>query len=388
MSLPHLLVAHPTIFQWDEVQRFEREILSNPRATELDASEFFHRFPKFLLLGQGSRLRREVVFVESESGQQSRVDFFRQNFGEIFWDIIVLKKPHVPAFVREDGQHPRPASIVYDAINQAEDYRTLIDTELDIRKQLEAKGISVFRPKIFVVVGRSPEDMSPVRLRDLHDRLSHGTIEFWTYDDIFNFAKEHYRATSLTVLPVSVFAERSKPFYVTTEDFISTLTSYGGVSRAVARVCIEAIGVVQEASPGAEYGVSSWRGNNRFHLDVPAVSRPKAFEMMEAVELAAMGVGLYSLASECRLVPVARAERGTYGDYLMRPLEYATDNLHTLGGDNLAAVKISGILHGGDSVASLMLHQYVRQMSASRTFSDKIVVVVDFKSHKVLIRRA
>ena len=151
---------------------------------------------------------------------------------------------------------------------------------------------------------------------------------------------------------------------------------------------MEALAVVQEASPRAEYLVSSWRGSNRFRLDAPTASRSKVFETEEAVELAATGIGLYSLASECRLVPVARARHSTGVDYWVCPSEYATDNLQTLGRENSAVVEISGTLRGGRSAASLRLRQKMRQVSASRTFADKIVVVVDFESHEVLIRRA
>ena len=85
---PILVEAHPTVFRRADLDAFEREILCNPAATEHDASRFFAKFPKFLLLGQGDEVRREVVLIDTSSGTRQRVDFFRRLYGQAFWDIV------------------------------------------------------------------------------------------------------------------------------------------------------------------------------------------------------------------------------------------------------------------------------------------------------------
>lgn len=52
--------AQRSIFDMAELDDYEKTILANPKATELEASEFFARFPKFLLRGSGEKLEREV----------------------------------------------------------------------------------------------------------------------------------------------------------------------------------------------------------------------------------------------------------------------------------------------------------------------------------------
>jgi Domain of unknown function (DUF4263) len=202
--LPCIVLAGFPIFQWEEIRNFEEDILNNSAATEVTASDFFDRFPKFLLMGHGHRLQREVVLVETGSGRKQRVDFFRQNHGTAFWDVIELKSPKFSAVSRPDGAHPRLSGTVYDAINQAQDYRDTIDSDPALRERLMTRGISVYRPEILIVAGRSDNLIDPIRMRELYDRIRSGPIEFRTYDDIHRFAVDHYRATKLMVLPASI----------------------------------------------------------------------------------------------------------------------------------------------------------------------------------------
>ena len=180
---------------------FEREILANPKATEHDASRFFDRFPKFLRLGEGEALRREVVFVDPSNRTMCRVDFFRKSYGRHSWDIIEVKRPQVPFVVNAAGAHPCLSSSVKKALDQAEDYRDLIIASADVRVQLLRKGIRVYRPRMIVVAGRLGDDLPNEVIEVLKDRIRRGPIEAWSFTDIFAFAKEHYVANAVIVWP-------------------------------------------------------------------------------------------------------------------------------------------------------------------------------------------
>lgn len=201
---PLLARLHPTTFLRNELEAFEREVLQNPAATEHTASQFFEKLPKFLFMGQGREVRREVVLLEEETGKRQRVDFFRSDYGKRFWDIVELKTPRGDAVVGVKSDHPRFSAVIQRAIDQAEDYRNLIGAEPRIRDQLSSRGIHIFRPRILVVAARGCEELDPDRLEELYDRVRRrGPIEFMTYDDIFRFAKEHYQALGSIVLPAS-----------------------------------------------------------------------------------------------------------------------------------------------------------------------------------------
>jgi hypothetical protein len=198
------VLTHPALFDRLEIDAYEREVLSNPRATEHDASRFFANYPKFLFLGRGSRVRREVVFLDAASGRRSRVDFFRQNYGDVYWDIIELKSPTVESVTRAYGDHPRPSSAVYDALNQAEDYRSALDRDRQARAALSLRGIKVLRPQILLIVGRTPNAIDPDAMRELFDRCRRGPTEFLTYDDLYRFAIDHYADSGFVVVPATI----------------------------------------------------------------------------------------------------------------------------------------------------------------------------------------
>lgn len=198
-----IAVAHPTLFEPCEIALFEDRILANPQATEHDASEFFARHPKFLFLGLGAEIRREVVILAQGDKRTRRVDFFRRSFGEAFWDIIELKGPTKPSVVAAESGHPRPSSAMTEAINQAEDYRDLIIADDSLRYRLWHLGIAVCRPQILVIVGQHPDEVPPETLAALYDRIRRGSIEARTYTDIYRFAKEH--CSRNTVVLVGTF---------------------------------------------------------------------------------------------------------------------------------------------------------------------------------------
>lgn len=56
------------------------------------------------------------------------------------------------------------------AVNQAQDYRDLLDADGEARKILESKGIRVWRPQIIVVVGKRDETFEEELIRTLLDR--------------------------------------------------------------------------------------------------------------------------------------------------------------------------------------------------------------------------
>lgn len=207
-SPPLLAVAHPSLFSALEIDRFERDILSNPRSTERDASEFFARFPKFLFLGQGNDIRREVVLIDPDSEMNYRVDFFRKSYGSAYWDIIELKHPQKPFVIASKG-HPRLSSDVTAAISQAEDYRERIIEDSALRAELLSRGITVYRPQILVIVGKNNSEVSPQTMQVLYDRARKGPIEVRSYDDIYQFAKEHYEANHVIVFLGQIGSSRN-----------------------------------------------------------------------------------------------------------------------------------------------------------------------------------
>lgn len=203
-----IAVAPPSLFSAKEIAAYEREILANPSATETDASRFFASHPKFLHLGTGAEVRREVVLINESGRPKQRVDFFRRSYGSTFWDIIELKDPQKPLVVSPNGLHPHLTAEVDKAINQALDYRDLIEQDGSIRTYLLRKGIWVCRPQILIIAGKKQDGLQPESLQILYDRIrQRGPIEAWSYTDIYEFAKEHYKKNKIVLLPSTHLAD-------------------------------------------------------------------------------------------------------------------------------------------------------------------------------------
>jgi hypothetical protein len=183
------------LFTSSDLEHFEKEILTNPHATEREASSFFANFPKFLYLGQGAEIRREVVLFSDTDSRSCRADFFRRSYGKEFWDLIEIKDPNKPFFVGHQSQHPRLSAEVEKAISQALDYRDFIAMDATVRGSLLQQGIIVFRPQIIVVVGKHDDRLAPEQTELLYDRIRRrGGVEALSYNDLYRFAVEQYES--------------------------------------------------------------------------------------------------------------------------------------------------------------------------------------------------
>ncbi len=201
-----LSVGYSSLFTKGEIEAYETHILANSSANEHDASRFFRHHPKFLYLGQAAEVKPEVVITSCGSQKIQRIDFFRRRYGASFWDIVELKHPNKPFISGSASLHARLSAEVDKAINQAQDYRDLIDLDGEIRHNLLEKGIKVWRPQIMVVVGQRDQDFDDEILQVLLDRArQRGPIEAWSYTDIYEFAKEYYEKNNVICVPTIHF---------------------------------------------------------------------------------------------------------------------------------------------------------------------------------------
>lgn len=211
MPLPssRIVVVKPGLFTRQELEEYESTILDNPGATEHDASKFLARFPRFLTAGGYGKLAREIVLHKPDGKAVYRVDFFRQKFGDEFWDIVELKSPSA-ILVSKVGKHWKFSSTINAALSQSRDYSDFLEEKLN-RAELEKRyGIVAMRPNMLLVGGRDNSEIQPGELRRLRSR--YGGTDVRSYDDLYRFAKESYQA-ALMVIPIfdGVFEEPFSP---------------------------------------------------------------------------------------------------------------------------------------------------------------------------------
>lgn len=340
-----------------------------------------------MLLGQGDQLRREIVLIDTFSGIRQRVDFFRRSYGEAYWDIVELKAPHKRAFTRR-GIHVRPSGAVYDAINQAQDYRALIDGDSRVQEYLERKGLPVFRPKILVVVGRSDPTVSGQVMRDLRDRLSQGPVEFRTYDDLHRFATEHYRAQRVLILPVSLISRSLSRPDVLTESSIHRSLDVPGLTNAFADMLIEALAVIHGGQE-IVYEVRSWRGTSevRFRCSEPNPRARAAWANVDDCDqAAATAISMLVMRQELQLVACARTQARTRADYYLRSLASMSDTFDIEASEDLVRLEISATRAGAGDIRR-RARTKLRRLQAGYSKLLGMVSVVDLSARVVQIAR-
>lgn len=372
-----IALGDANVFSASEIEAYEREILANPSATEHDASRFFHRLPKFLHLGAGAEIRREVVLI----GANQRVDFFRRSYGERFWDIIELKSPHKPLVAGGTTVHPRLSSDVERAISQALDYSDLIGRDGRLRTDLADKGISVCRPQIIVVVGQDRGEVDSETLRILYDRVrSRGALDPRSYTDIYAFAKEHYARTKMILLPAFHFAGR------THFSFQDLHLRHPGISRGISALFDEATRVCLDRHHVAPVEFVIERGEAQLPVVAqwtPADERTRrACENRSyATELGACGLVLAAIEASDGLVALGRAQMVSGVDFM---LGKAGDTLQDIEG--MTRLEISGVDQGGMAALRSRLQHKILQAARGAHNVPAIAGVVGFAAQRIVVK--
>jgi hypothetical protein len=339
-----------------------------------------------LLLGRGRKLAREVSLRDTTTGQEFRVDFFRQNYGTAYWDLIELKSPQKPVVVNASAGHPAFSAEVQKAISQAHDYRELIDRDPQLRASLEKLGIRVYRPTILIVAGRDNSAVSPERLRELYDRIQHGSVEFKTYDDLYRFAKENYEASGLVVVPSDVIVPARK--IVLRQGFLADC----GLPVSYTQALEEDLALMlhEESSRFPRIFVSSsWRGSVEVivDLDSPTSKSRAGRDVARLTESGAMALSLGVVREELglRVLRLRQARTGTGYSLFLVPKELKRDTLGLL--EDLWRVEISGLRSSGEEQAKRLISSRVERFQRLSLGGQTLIAVVDFGARRIELAR-
>jgi hypothetical protein len=124
-----------------------------------------------------------------DDGSRLIPDFFLEKLNSS-WDVILdLKKPYADMVTRKTNrvyfrQH------VQNAISQLRYYRQWFESPSNRRQFAEAYGVSTFRPKMVIVIGRRHHFLDDVERINLLDGLP-ANIDLWTYDDLLARASSY-----------------------------------------------------------------------------------------------------------------------------------------------------------------------------------------------------
>lgn len=183
IASPYVIANATRSYLRQEIEEFEH-LINSPRTNERDIQKFLEAHPKFLL-GQKYQTIHSQVVLDRETQGSLIPDFLLQPFGKQFCDIVDLKLPGAPVIV--GGQNrTRFSSAIAEAAAQLRTYRDYFDDASHRNAVLKKHGVSAYRPKLAVFVGRS-SSLDEMAYRQVGDGLT--DVEVVTYDDLIDRAK-------------------------------------------------------------------------------------------------------------------------------------------------------------------------------------------------------
>ena len=175
-----------TAFSLDALE--ELEDLINSSANEAAFQRFFEHHDEFLLaLGEYTRLHPQLILHE-DGGERLVPDFFLERIDSDSCDICDLKLPSAE-LVRNQRHRQRFRDTIMEGVAQLVTYRDWFDDRAHREQFRSQYGLTAFRPRVVLVIGRRRsfyDDVERMRL----ESLLPACVQLKTYDDIVARARQ------------------------------------------------------------------------------------------------------------------------------------------------------------------------------------------------------
>lgn len=185
-SVPFIIIPNIRYHWHREIGEFEA-LLNDPRTPEAVYQEYFEKYSHYLK-GIEYKAIYPHIALERDQGEGALIpDFLLQPISSKFVDILDLKLPTEKLVVGTENRK-RLSQSVHDAVAQVREYRDYFENS-NYREFISQKyGITSYRPKAIVVIGRRPTEITEEKMRQItSDIPSHLSIV--TYDDLYEKMK-------------------------------------------------------------------------------------------------------------------------------------------------------------------------------------------------------
>ncbi|MCY3762500.1 MAG: DUF4263 domain-containing protein [Gemmatimonadetes bacterium] len=165
-------------------------LVNSDKFPESEFQRFFEVHPDFLL-GQSYQAIHPQLVLSSQENRELIPDFFLEPLESRFCDLLELKIPYQKLVTRlQNSRRTRFRAFVNEAAAQLKEYQKFFD-ERGQRTQFHKKyGLEAYKPKMFLVAGRTHHFDSDVERKELNQLLPRD-LELWTYDDLLLRAKRY-----------------------------------------------------------------------------------------------------------------------------------------------------------------------------------------------------
>jgi hypothetical protein len=175
------------LFSSDEIEELE-ELVNNSKTKEAEFQKFFENHPHFLRKWDYREVHPHIYLTRENDGPLIP-DFILTNREAQDAAIIDLKRATLKSkLIRHQDNRKRFADTVMEARAQLLEYRDWFESSANREGLKDKIGMSIYRPRLMVVIGRGSEFKDEYERQKLRDRTS--DIELVTYDDILRFASQ------------------------------------------------------------------------------------------------------------------------------------------------------------------------------------------------------
>lgn len=189
--------GHRQLFYPRTVSRFEVEhldalhelerMLRDPRVREKDLQSFFTEFPYLLAGPDYTEIRSQVVLQLQDQGALIP-DFFLQPVDQWqLWDIADIKLPRFRTVVHQ-RHRTRLSSAVMEGIAQLRTYSRYFDDPQNRDLAMKLHGISAYKPRLILIIGRAEPDVSPTEWRTIESEAA--GVRLLNYDQVVELARQ------------------------------------------------------------------------------------------------------------------------------------------------------------------------------------------------------
>jgi anti-anti-sigma factor len=183
LALLSIIARATRTFLREEIEEFEF-LVNKDGVNELELQRFLEKHPDFLLGSDYNRVHPSITLYREEGSLIP--DFMLEpHWSHTTCDLLDLKLPTERIIVGSENRQGFSAAVM-KALYQLREYHDYFENRENRNRILEMHGISAYKPKLYVVIGRSQFIDPLIRAKAESD---HKQLRLYTYDEILLRAK-------------------------------------------------------------------------------------------------------------------------------------------------------------------------------------------------------
>jgi GTPase SAR1 family protein len=184
-TTPYIIVPQVNYYWKKALDDFEK-LINSSDTDENHIQRFFEIHQDFLKGVDYKKVISQPILSQTDGNMKP--DFLLCPHDRIFGDIFELKLPS-HKLISGKKNRIKFSSAVEDAIAQTRHYREFFNSEENRNIVLKRYGLTAYKPKITVLVGKTPEGFPEEKMIDLKNYELRDNIDIITYDDFFGKMK-------------------------------------------------------------------------------------------------------------------------------------------------------------------------------------------------------